>query len=194
MLHVVSARDARVLIFLVRLEWVDVFLMVVAGGFVPDYVALLKTRAILKVGRKYPAVFVLCLDAASSIAISLFFFILLPNIVLYPESSLKSLLNFNWTWELRTLFSVANPVVEFREIIGAESIPLYSPFYLSTLFTSVWLALIVISSTLIKLLAPLHRFTTWLFDVEKHPLEAVGIVTGALVILGAAIGTVVQRL
>jgi hypothetical protein len=70
----------------------------------------------------------------------------------------------------------------------------YSAFYFSTLFTSVWLALIVISSTLLKLLAPLHRFTAWFFDVDKHPLKAVGIVTGALVMLGAAIGAVVQRL
>src|SRR5215471_4477492 len=35
-------------------------------------------------------------------------------------------------------------------------------------------------------LAPLQRFTIWFFDVDKHPLEAVGIVTGALVMHGCS--------
>jgi len=42
---------------------------------------------------------------------------------------------------------------------------------LSTLLTSVWTVLILLSTSVLKLLSPAHRFTAWFFDVEKHPLQ-----------------------
>jgi hypothetical protein len=47
---------------------------------------------------------------------------------------------------------------------------------------------------MIKLLAPLQRFTIWLFDVEQHPLQAVGIVSAFLVIVVSFLATVISRL
>jgi hypothetical protein len=67
---------------------------------------------------------------------------------------------------------------------------LYPPRYFSTLFTSVWLTLVVFASAIIKLLAPLHRFTAWFFDVETHPLQAIGMVAGFLVMAGAVVWTI----
>jgi uncharacterized membrane protein len=40
-------------------------------GFVPDYVALLKTRTFLRIEHKYPAIVILCFDAVGSIVISI---------------------------------------------------------------------------------------------------------------------------
>lgn len=44
------------------------------------------------------------------------------------------------------------------------------------------------------LLAPVQRFTDWFFDVEKHRLQAIGIVAGALVMIGSLISSVVRML
>jgi hypothetical protein len=61
-----------------------------------------------------------------------------------------------------------------------------------TLMTSIWTILIVLATTALKLLAPVHRFTAWFFDVEKHPVQAIGIVAGALVMLGSLIWSVLR--
>jgi len=62
----------------------------------------------------------------------------------------------------------------------------------STTFTSIWTFLILLSTTVIKLLAPLQRFTSWFFDVDKHPVKAIGVVSGALVMIGSLIWTVLR--
>jgi hypothetical protein len=40
----------------------------------------------------------------------------------------------------------------------------------------------------------LQRFTAWFFDVDKHPVQAIGIVAGALVMIGSLIWTLVQTI
>jgi hypothetical protein len=59
----------------------------------------------------------------------------------------------------------------------------------STMLTSVWAVLILLSTTVLKMLAPLQRFTKWFFNVEERPLQAVGIMAGALVMFGSLIWT-----
>lgn len=62
----------------------------------------------------------------------------------------------------------------------------------STLFTSVWMLLVLLSTTVLKLLTPLQRFTVWFFDFEHHPVKAIGTVSAALVMIGALISTVLR--
>jgi hypothetical protein len=62
----------------------------------------------------------------------------------------------------------------------------------STLVTSIWSILILLSTALLKLLTPIHRFTAWFFNIEKHPVEAIGIVSGALVMIGSLIWSLVR--
>jgi hypothetical protein len=50
------------------------------------------------------------------------------------------------------------------------------------------------SGATLKSLAPVHRFTALFFDVEKHPVQAVGIVAGALVTVRSSIGSLVRAL
>ena len=168
--------------------------LTVLNSFVPDYVALLKTRAFLRINHRLSTLLILCLDLVSSIAISGIFILLFFTPFILFQFGL-----FHLSFLPSIFLGVSNPASEFRTLTtpgppGIYPNALYSAFYFSTLFTSVWLALIVLSTTLLKFLAPLQRFTIWFFDVQKHPLEAVGIVTGALVMLGAAIWAVVRRL
>ena len=55
-----------------------------------------------------------------------------------------------------------------------------------TLVSSTWTFLILPSTTVVKLLVPRHHFAGWFFDVDKHPVQAIGIVSGALLMLGSA--------
>ena len=67
--------------------------------------------------------------------------------------------------------------------------------YPSTLLTSAWVMLFLISSTIAGLLAPLeylHRFILWWFDIERHPIKAIAKVAAALIVIGAAVFKVVQ--
>lgn len=64
----------------------------------------------------------------------------------------------------------------------------------STLFTSVWMLLVLLSATVLKLLAPLQRFTAWFFDLGHHPVKAIGTVSAALVMIGTMLWTVTLAL
>ena len=59
--------------------------------------------------------------------------------------------------------------------------------FVSTLLTSIWTVSIGFSSILLMMIAPLQRVGLWFFDVEKRPIEAVGVVAGVLIIIGSAI-------
>ena len=65
---------------------------------------------------------------------------------------------------------------------------------LSTLVTSAWLLLGLLGTIGVKGLARLHRFTAWFFDVGQHPVQAIGVVSGALVMIASLIWWVAQAL
>jgi hypothetical protein len=65
---------------------------------------------------------------------------------------------------------------------------------LSTLFTSIWTILILVSTAVLKILVPVEQLTSWFFDVDNHPVQAIGIVSGALVMLGAGLWSLVRWL
>jgi hypothetical protein len=67
---------------------------------------------------------------------------------------------------------------------------LYLPsvFVPSTMLTSIWVILFLLSSVILGLLAPLEylrRFTLWWFDIDKHPLKAIAKVAATLIVVGA---------
>ena len=65
----------------------------------------------------------------------------------------------------------------------------YTPLMISTLLTSTWAALFLVASAVIKVASPLQRFTAWFFDVDRHPLKAIGVVSAALVMIGSLMWT-----
>jgi hypothetical protein len=70
----------------------------------------------------------------------------------------------------------------------------YHAFLSSTLLTSIWTILIPLSSVVIKLFVPAKKVVNWFFDVEKHPLQAIGIVAGSLVVAMSLVWSVARTL
>ena len=59
----------------------------------------------------------------------------------------------------------------------------------STMLTSAWVLLFLLSTLFLKLLLPLEyirRFTLWWFkDIDSHPLRAIAKVAATLIVIGA---------
>jgi hypothetical protein len=64
----------------------------------------------------------------------------------------------------------------------------------STLLTSIWAILILVPTAILKLLAPLHRFTAWFFDVDRHPVRTIGIVSAAWVMIGSLLWAMLRAI
>jgi hypothetical protein len=85
-----------------------------------------------------------------------------------------------------------NAILVFKDLIylwdvllHGERFEFFTPpvMFISTLLTSIWIMLIIFSSLTLKMLSPAQRFVAWFFDVEHHPIKAIGIVAGALAII-----------
>jgi hypothetical protein len=151
--------------------------VVVEVGVLPDYISLWKTRVLLgalgRYDRRPSTVLIVSLDICLSLLISLSI-VASASSRTYKDATVEEI--------LKLLHGLLHPA-DLNALIA---------FPLSTLFTSVWTILILLSTTVLKLLAPIHRFTAWFFDVERHPVQAIGIVTGALVMMGSLIWTVLR--
>jgi hypothetical protein len=150
-------------------------LVAILIGALPDYLALWKTRVLLSHAsdnRSPPAVIlVLLVDVCLSLSISVLFW--------WTLSGFESL-----TAEAGKIF---HDILHFTDTSGS-----LAPTVISTLFTSVWIILILVSTATLKLLVPLQRFTTWFFDVEEHPVQAIGIVSGSIVMIGSLVWSLVR--
>jgi hypothetical protein len=144
----------------------------------PDYIALAKSRFLIKraTGRsqgRYKLLILIATDILASLVISGLSLAAYELIVRLPRGPTGA----------------ADYDVIFLAVILT-----YLTFALSTLATSLWIILILLSTATIKLLSPLHRFAAWFFDIERHPVQAIGIVAGALVIVASLIWSVVRGL
>ena len=115
--------------------------------------------------------------------------------VIFPTNEISGAIYATNRPVLRSLSAVGELVVDsVLEPFGGKS-SILSPFaivFWSTMLTSIWTILILLSTAIIKLLAPLQRFTAWFFNVERNPLTAVGVVSGALVMIGSLVWTVLR--
>jgi hypothetical protein len=154
-------------------------LTVLTLGALPDYISLWMTRGLLNVlgrhDRLVATLVVVSLDACLS---------LLASVLIVSFVSSKGAEDTVGEEAIRLLHALIHP--GDRDALSA--------FPLSTLFTSIWTILILLSTTALKFLAPVHRFTSWFFDVDKHPVQAIGIVSGGLVIIGSMIWTVLRAI
>jgi hypothetical protein len=155
-------------------------------GLIPDYFSLGKTRLILRLleDRRWDGLLpvVVIVDVAFSIlisAIALFLF----NAILHNYQSIY------WTYHV-----MESAVVRLPDLFSVFPMRFttFEVFLVSTFFTSVWTILIVLSTAVLKLLAPSQRFTAWFFNVDSHPLQAIGIVAGTLVMAGAIIWVILR--
>jgi hypothetical protein len=148
----------------------------------PDYISLWKVRVLFKLipspSKSRGLIGIMAADILLSILISLFFVLLVMASIDLPLGGWEAVVH-----DMRTLI---------RGLFHMEDAYLTSAFPMTTLFTSVWTILILLSTTVLKILSPIHRFTGWFFDVDQHPLKAIGIVAGALVMLGSLVWTVIR--
>jgi hypothetical protein len=157
-------------------------------GFVADYVALYKSRVLFRLrGDTGGAVSLVALDIIGSMAISVIMTFALEVLTYWDMSSYRITL-------IQGIFHqwINLPHLIFGGPIDVGRIGFYSFLFPSTLFTSIWTILILLSTTTLRLLASLQRFTGWFFDVDKNPVKAIGIVSAALVMVSSLIWSAVR--
>jgi hypothetical protein len=158
----------------------NIFLLSVLSPL-PDFVALGKARLLLflfRGGLLLMAGF-LILD----VILSAFVSSLLPIGLTYARTQ-DSLITL-----IRLYYSTVVAGLAGKGTVTASTIAL-----VSTLFTSIWVATILLSTIIMKILSPIHRFTAWFFYVEKHPIRAIGIVSSALLMMSALVWTIVRAI
>ena len=70
---------------------------------------------------------------------------------------------------------------------GPETITLGDVLLPSTLLTSTWTFLLLVSSVVLRLITRLRRLTAWWFKIEEHPLTAIGQVFATIIIAGGVV-------
>ncbi len=153
---------------------------VLFAGIVPDYLALWKSRFLIQItttknnGVGGLSMLILA-DLVGSAVISLAFLYSFLRIVgLYYEYIRPDIMG---------------GLFEDITVIGFAVIPM-----ISTLLSSLWITLIFLSTATLGILAPMQRFTAWFFDADKHPVTSIGIVAGALVMVGSGIWTAIRAM
>jgi hypothetical protein len=193
--------------------WVGVFI----ATFIPDYIALGKTRFLTRVMKHvytvFGGLFLVGLDIVLSGIISLGAAILLLELAIgafrwlpsfISESIFGTLLSPATMLNMMEFILLPNAHVHLSIVTAALAdllapfnvsngvLPMFSVACWSTLLTSVWTLLMLLSGVAIKIVIPLQCFITYFFDIKHRPLEAIGIVSGALVMIGSLIWTVLR--
>jgi hypothetical protein len=187
---------------------------------IPDYIALWKTRVLIRQNtRPASMILIVLLDVVLSIIVSLGvvvgWYLLLNATKPWWQHGVigriwqdldMALYGILGSDEAHDLLQLSEPQGYYSRdlirIILNSMVGLFSGepnilsplslFLSSTLLTSLWMTLILMSAMAVKLLAPLQRFTAWFFDVDRHPVKAIGIVSGALVVIGSLIWSLVR--
>ncbi len=178
-------------------------------GFVPDYIALWKTRVLLQ---RWPhrssAMYNLALVASDVLLSILIAYVGLTLGAMVEDAVLGSVGTGKgpfweafWAGLIETVtsgyvFSIAQDIIRGGppSRLFEHSEPIWVIFVSSTLFTTIWTTLVLVSSILIKVVTPVQNFTLWFFDVEKKPIQAIGVVSGALVIMGGLAWSVATKI
>jgi hypothetical protein len=190
----------------------DVFFI---EGILADYTALWKTRILLRVFAPYALpIFMSLSDILLSLSISIGYFYIWyvqyflwlspfpsnPPILIsaYEGSSgVQCFVNFYCLpcklSYARCAYMYANTMLvhHLTWVINptSQEYSEYLPVLFSTLFTSIWTIVVLVSASLLKLLSPVHKVTAWFFDLENHPVQAIGTVSSALILMGWGVWT-----
>jgi hypothetical protein len=159
---------------------------IVIMGIIPDYIALYKTRMILDIRWLSPLALI-TLDVALSLLISSTIFVIYDLIYMVMFYHIAP----NMTIILDALVNNLEDLITISPSYGKF---LTNILFTSTLLTYVWAGLTFLGFFALKILLPVRYFMTWFFDLEKRPIEAIGLTAGALVILSAVVLSVVRLL
>lgn len=205
-----AAKDFPVLLDLLKergassLSLTQLILSYLIATVLADYIALWKTRRLLETLTPVAggAWWRLAVDVVASLLVSVLSVLLsmfvMGVLVFKSAPEIGTFLQFQLSGLWKSL--VVSPFTTGFAMSDDETSTQVSDFLFndlsvfSTLFTSIWMLLVLLSTTILKLLTPLQRFTVWFLDVERHPLKAIGTVSAALVIISAMISTVLRAI
>jgi len=168
--------------------------LVVPMWLTVDWISLTKARYLLKImSTKY---------ALTSMILFFFFDIvasyLMPFIasaMLYGIAYVFSQPNPGGFWRVANAYLHLEPISQYF-IHQGNNMSLNSVLIPSTLLTSLWTLLLVLTFFIVKLLIPLEtlrRLTAfWFRDVEKYPLTSIAKVAATLIIAGATVIKVIR--
>jgi hypothetical protein len=179
-------------------------LIYLMAGLLPDYVALAKTRLLLRQfsrARRRLGWLVLA-DLLLSLLISYIFLEIsnVPEYMLksgniddmgYFRAALHSLYRVGLTYTYDVI-TAGEPTWIFSA--GEDRYPIAILFLLSTLCTSIWTAVLGLSVAVLRAAPSLQRISLWFFDVDAHPIQAIGIMAGALVLACGFVWSVARTL
>ncbi len=172
-------------------EWVFV-------GFFADYLALGKSRVLVRRIEKHTyglkkVVLFIGIDIAASLLISLVLFLSYFVTIFLFELRMNPSIAIQTETEVQAMNGPIAQAVSLSRLYFLMFMPETGKiFFCSTLLTSIWLIQIFLATIVVKLFAPLQRGASWLFDIDAHPLRAVGKVAGGLVVVGGLVWSVAK--
>ncbi len=172
-------------------------LVITVVSIIPDYLSLFKGRLLLRLMSKIASacgiIIIILIDILGSLFVSILGVI---TTVLTVRSVGHSATLVQILAELYQLISGAFGLIESLFCRRSNPTGIFLIFGFSTLFTSVWTLLVGISLLIVRTILPLRRLaivSRYLFDVEKSPVEAVGIVVAALVWLCSVAVAIISK-
>ena len=166
--------------------------LVLFMSLLPDYLAIAKARVIINLISRVRTILSIVLLVLSDVAISciISFIAILLNLCFSEMGGLISAIGLGLFWS--TLFMAYQSfALLLAEVTGnGHGWAMFELFVGSTILTSIWTILILVSSIVAKLILPLdsiRQFATWFFDVDRHPIRAISAVAGGLVFAGSMV-------
>jgi hypothetical protein len=146
-----------------------------------DWLSLAKSKLIISVMAKrvtfyWNAIFLVCDVGATLLLLMVAAYLSVFMVLLVAEYDSNIVLFVGW-------IRLSSRYLQVSDVHSLSQV--WAP---STMLTSAWVVLLVVSTILLKLLAQLEyvrRFTIWWFDVDEHPLRAIAEVAATLVVIGA---------
>jgi len=166
-----------------------IFIVIVFGAFIPDYISLWKGRLLLKklsIANSFFAIFIITVcDIFFSIFIALIFYIICAIYLISATTACPMSIFDSMYCAIMDFDNVIRPFIEelkklsYWEIYSEISISAGFTYVLffSTLTTSFWTSVFTASSSLIRVITSIDyiiKFTVWYFPVDKNPVRALG--------------------
>jgi len=145
-----------------------------------DWLSLIKARLLLRMMAKYGSVFALLLFVLVDVSISAAIPAVGIDIMNYSNPIISFDVDGLWIIILGRYLSTDPSLITLPAVL-----------YPTTLLTSLWTVLLLVSAVTVKLLVPIDRIRgfirLWFRDVDRHPLTAIAKVMEALIVGGAVV-------
>jgi hypothetical protein len=171
-------------------------------SLIPDYSSIAKARVIIRhIGRSnnFARIIALVLvDIILSVLIAVL------SMMVYQTFEYVVLPGYGFNGDIKESF-LASFEIAYESISDILGIILGTPhgdtwlelFTTSTLLTSMWAIIAIASLAVAKMLVLAdyaRKFTTWFFNVDEHPIRAVGVVAGGMILMASLTGTLIGTL